>query len=83
MKAGPFTLETFRAVLEDVLDVQNIDVRPEMTANDIPSWDSLNHVRLLVRLEQANGITFSAAEVEETTNVGDLLALINRLKLEQ
>ena len=76
----PFTIEDFRAVLEDVLDREGLDIRPETTANDVPGWDSLNHVRLLVRLEQAQGIAFSVEDVETVGNVGDLLALVDRLK---
>ncbi len=83
MKNADFTLEEFRLVLEDVLDEQGLDVRPETTANDIRGWDSLNHVRLLVRLERANAISFSADEIEGTKNVGELLALINRQRSEQ
>jgi acyl carrier protein len=80
MNQAAFTIEEFRAILEDVLDREGLDIRSQTTANDVPGWDSLNHVRLLVRLEQAQGIVFSVGEVEAVGNVGDLLALIDRLK---
>jgi acyl carrier protein len=74
------TIEEFRTVLEDVLEQPGLVVTPLTTADDIASWDSLNHVRLLIRLEQLHGISFPVDEVEDVKNVGQLLALIDRLK---
>ena len=74
------TIENFRSVLEDVLEQQGLEVNASTKAEDIPSWDSLNHVRLLIRLEQIHDINFPVDEVESAKNVGELLALIDRLK---
>lgn len=73
------TIDDFRALLEDVLDQSDLAVAPETTAEDIEGWDSLNHVRLLLRIEQQYGIDLPVGEVEDAKNVGELLAVINRL----
>jgi acyl carrier protein len=73
------TIEEFRAILEDVLDVEGLTIGPETTAADVAGWDSLNHVRLLVRLEQIYGISFQVDQVEAVKNVGGILALVNAL----
>jgi len=80
---NPTPIEEFRAVLEDVLEQEGLEVSPSTRAEDIPSWDSLNHVRLLIRLEQIHGVNFPVDEVEGVKNVGELLALIDRLKAEK
>jgi acyl carrier protein len=74
------TIEEFRTVLEDVLEQPGLQIGPSTRAEDVPSWDSLSHVRLLVRLEQLHGISFPVDEVEGVKNVGELLELIDRLK---
>jgi acyl carrier protein len=80
---APLTLEAFRGVLEDVLDEQNLDIGESTTAKEVPGWDSLNHVRLLVGIEQAYGINFPIDSVERLENVGELIALVNQLIAEQ
>jgi acyl carrier protein len=80
---NPTPIEKFRAVLEDVLEQEGLEVSHSTRAEDIPSWDSLNHVRLLIRLEQIHGVNFPVDEVEGVKNVGELLALIDRLKAEK
>ncbi len=79
MMASRVSVDDFRAILEDVLDESNLKVVPETTAKDIDNWDSLNHVRLLVRIEERYGIDLPIGELESAKNVGELLAIVNRL----
>ena len=73
------TIADFRMTLEDVLDQSGVAVGPETTAGDIEAWDSLNHARLLLRIEQRYGIDLPAGEIAEAENVGDLLTIVNRI----
>lgn len=78
MGANVITVDDFRLLLEDVLDQSGLAMGPETTAKDIEGWDSLNHVRILLRIEQQYGIDLPLDEIETSQNVGDLLAVINR-----
>lgn len=62
----------FRSVFDD----DEIVVSPELTANDVDGWDSLRHVRLMLTVERAFGVKFSAYEVNKLRNVGQLAKLI-------
>jgi acyl carrier protein len=63
-------------VLRDVLDEDNLQIKPETTATDVDGWDSLNHVRIMISVEKAFNIRFSGAESKRLANVGDLIDLI-------
>jgi acyl carrier protein len=76
---SPMNVEAFRAILEDVLEEENLVITESTEARDVPSWDSLNHVRLLVHIEQAYGVNFPVDAVERLQNVGELITLVNRL----
>jgi acyl carrier protein len=65
-------------VFRDVFDDEELTVSPETTAADVPGWDSLMHVRLIVALESALRVRFSSAEVASLKNVGELVGLIER-----
>lgn len=62
----------FRRVLED----DSIVLKPDMTAEDVDGWDSMNHIFLVVEMEKHFGVKFQAAEMEELKNVGELADLI-------
>lgn len=66
-----------QVIFEDVLDM-DIILAPSLSAKDVPEWDSLAHVRLIVTVERNFKVKFAAAEVNSLKNVGELVALIQR-----
>ena len=52
----------------------------ETTARDVPQWDSLSHVRLIVLIEQELGVRFSTTEMEGFKNLGSLIDAAVRQK---
>jgi acyl carrier protein len=47
-----------------------------MTADDAADWDSANHVRLMIAVEEEFGVTFATEEITKPENVGELVDLI-------
>ncbi|HEY4215072.1 MAG TPA: acyl carrier protein [Steroidobacteraceae bacterium] len=66
-----------KTIFENVLDV-DVEITPELSAKDVPEWDSLTHVRLIVTVEKEFKVRFAAAEVSALKNTGDLIDLIER-----
>jgi acyl carrier protein len=65
--------------LQDIFDDLLLDpteLKPETTAKDVPEWDSLMHISILVAVEKAFEIRFRVGEVEKTRNVGEFADLI-------
>lgn len=60
-------------IFREVFDNDDINITPEMTANDVEGWDSLSHVNLIITIETKFGIRFSQEELLTFKNVGDLL----------
>ena len=77
MSAKVMTVDDFRLLLEDVLDCSGLVITPGTTANDIPDWDSLSQIRLLVRIEKHYAIDLPLGDTEDAKNVGELLAIVN------
>ena len=76
--SGPI-LGTLTELFRDVFDDDAIVLGAATTAADIPAWDSLNHISLLIAAEMRFGIKFKTAEMEDLKNVGELVAMITRL----
>ena len=60
-------------VIRDLFDEYEGPVTMETTANDVPQWDSLSHVRLMVMIEMELGVHFSTSEMQSFKNLGDLV----------
>ncbi len=69
-------------ILRDVFDDDSIVATPQLTANDVEAWDSVSNVRVFVAIEVEFGIRFSNAEITQLQNVGELVELIERRRVQ-
>jgi acyl carrier protein len=67
-------------IFREVFDDENVTPVLEMMADDVEEWDSLSNVRLIASIEKQFGVRFTASEVGELDNVGDLVSLIKQKK---
>lgn len=66
-------------VFHELFDDEEIELKPETTAEDIEEWDSLTNVQLLIAIEQDfDGVKFSTGEIANLRNVGELVAVIQK-----
>jgi acyl carrier protein len=63
-------------VLQEVFDDDELEATPDLTASDVEGWDSLKHIRLVLSVEKAFHISFSASEIGNLKNIGELASLI-------
>jgi len=67
-------------VFKDLFDDEGIQVNDSTTAPDIEGWDSLEHINLIVAIEDEFNIKFSMGETLSMKNVGEMVdILIERL----
>lgn len=63
-------------IMIDVFDLDDLDLKPETTAQDVPGWDSLSNIRFILALEESFGLRFSALEIGSNNNVGEFVGLL-------
>jgi acyl carrier protein len=64
------------AILQEFFADPGIAASDSLTAADVPGWDSLAHIELVVLVEKAFALRFRAAEIQRLENVGAMLELI-------
>jgi acyl carrier protein len=65
-------MERLLDVFRDVFDDDALEIRDETVASDVPDWDSLTHVKLVVAIEESFRVQFSNREITAWENVGDM-----------
>ncbi len=63
-------IEVFHDVVSD-----DVDLTRATTASDVAEWDSIAHVRLILSVERAFKVKFTASEISRLANIGDLVDL--------
>jgi acyl carrier protein len=62
--------------LRNIVDDDGVTITDETVAGEVGGWDSTNHVRLIVALEEEFDIRFETRESVAPATVGGLLDLI-------
>jgi acyl carrier protein len=70
--------ERLSELMRDVFDVDDLEYRDSLKADDVEGWDSLSHVRFLIAVEKEFGFRFTSSEIDRFKNVGEVLDVIVR-----
>jgi acyl carrier protein len=62
----------------EVFEDDDIVIKDETTAADIPEWDSLMHIVLAIAAEKEFGFNLNSAEVGKLKNVGEMIDMFER-----
>ena len=69
--------EELKKVILSTLKLDEWEINDETTAPQVPGWDSLNHINVIVAVEKQFNLRFRSIEVLKLKTVGDLQKLID------
>jgi len=72
-----------RTIVASVLRVPADALDPTSSPDTIASWDSLNHMQLILALEENFGLRFAVDEMEAMQSVGGIIAILSERISEQ
>ena len=74
--------DELKKVILKQLNLDDFEISDETIAPEVPGWDSLSHVNIIVAVEEHFKVKFKSMEVLKLKNVGDLQNLVD-LKLKK
>ncbi len=72
------TIEDLLPIFREVLENDDIELNESTVAADVPEWDSLNHIYLVVAIEKQFKIKFTTHQIQSWQRVGDVLNELNK-----
>jgi acyl carrier protein len=63
-------------LLADALRVEQAEINPETQFGDLPQWDSMGHMEVMVALEKEYGVEITAESITELVSVPLIIARI-------
>ena len=76
LNTAQFITDNLTPIFCDVFDDDELVISEVTTAQDVEGWDSLANIRIMVSIEKAFGIRFTAAEISNLKDVGTLAELV-------
>jgi len=68
--------ERVRNIAADVLRVSAGNLTPESSNETIENWDSVQHLNLVLALEQEFSVQFDPEEIDEMNSIGRAASII-------
>lgn len=65
-----------RQIISDVLGVPPGSLTPASSPDTIESWDSVQHLSLVMALESSLGVQFAPEDIEKMRSVGAIETLV-------
>ncbi len=69
--------ERLKNVILKELNIEEFDIRDETTADQVPGWDSFNHINVILAVEKEYNIKFKGLEILRVKNIGELQKLVD------
>jgi acyl carrier protein len=59
------------------LNIEDFEFKKDTVASDVPGWDSLNHINVILAIEKEYNIRFKNIEILRLKNVLELQSLVD------
>ncbi len=74
------TLQQVRSIASDIFGVPADKITAESSPQTIETWESMQHLNLVVAIEERFGVQLDPEDIEQMKNIGAVAALVERLQ---
>ena len=67
-----------KKIFHIVLKIKNSEIDNKLTPDKTKNWDSLNHMNLIIAIEQTFQIKFNSNEIAQLFSYKDILRIIKK-----
>jgi acyl carrier protein len=68
--------ERVQTILAEALQIPQEQVTPDLAFGDLPQWDSMGHMEVMMRLEEHFGLEINAETIAELVSIPAITARI-------
>ena len=73
-------LEQVRNIASDIFGIPADKISAESSPETIENWDSMQHLNLVLAIEEKFGVQLDPEDIEAMTNIGAVAALVEKLQ---
>ncbi len=69
-------IQQIQAVLAEAIQTPAEMITPELSFGDLPEWDSMGHMEVMMRLEETFGVEITAETIAALTSIPKIYAYL-------
>jgi acyl carrier protein len=69
-------LSEVTTIVREIISDSDLDLSPATRFDDLPNWDSMDLINVVVEAERRYDLQFDLPEIDRLVTVGDLLHMI-------
>ncbi len=73
-------LERVRNIASDIFGIPAEKITAESSPETIENWDSMQHLNLVLAIEERFGVQLDPEDIETMKNIGAVAALVEKLQ---
>ena len=74
------TFEQVRNIASDIFGIPVEKITAESSPETIENWDSMQHLNLVLAMEEKFGVQLDPEDIEQMKNIGAVAALVEKLQ---
>jgi acyl carrier protein len=74
------TFEQVRSVASDIFGIPADRITAESSPETIENWDSMQHLNLVLAVEEKFGVQLDPEDIEKMKNIGAVAELVEKLQ---
>jgi acyl carrier protein len=74
------TFEQVRNVASDIFGIPADKITAESSPETIATWDSMQHLNLVLAIEEKFGVQLDPEDIEQMKNIGAVATLVEKLR---
>lgn len=77
----PAPLTDITAIMRDILHDPGLELTLDTRFDDVPGWDSMDLVTVVVEIECRFGLEFDLIEIDRLATAGDLVRMVEAKRM--
>lgn len=74
------TFEQVRSIASDILGIPADKITAESSPQTIENWDSIQHLNLVLAIEERFGVQLEPEDIEQMKTIGAAAAVVDKLQ---
>ena len=70
-------MKQLKKIMSVVFRMPENEIPDQATMNDLPSWDSLSHMNLIIEIEREYGIQLTGDDIADMQSIPELLEILS------
>lgn len=69
--------DKLKSIILNELNLTEFNMKDETVASEVPGWDSLRHLNIILAIEKGYNVKFKGMEIMKVQNIGSLQKLVD------